>query len=361
MGDVVSPAMLVSKVQICSREILDSIASDSVEETLYWLEREGAQISHPFTMKFQIPDFEIDPMLTFNPPLIAVCAYYGACKIMKFLLQSFRDVLHLVDDKGRYAQHFAARNGELEALEILEAASQSNSFFETEDGHNRTILHYAAEGDHIDIFHWVYHKYGDSLFDGKSGFGTPLHRACINKAMRCFEFLADLNIQVLAENPHTPKSLLPIDFNCVWMTRSPAMWLHMQKGMELIPIGQRAGLDLNCPNANGWSLIYYVIRTGTEDEIEYLIRNGAGVNVHCQNGWTPLHVAAQERKPEMCELLYRYHALPIARTSLGQTPFDMARGFNRHDREFRTAGVLRNIEVDWFARAMIHTVLQGTG
>ena len=52
------------------------------------------------------------------PPLLSVCAYFKALKIVKYLLMN--DVNpHATDTKGRLITHFAAAGGDLRILLIL--------------------------------------------------------------------------------------------------------------------------------------------------------------------------------------------------------------------------------------------------
>lgn len=349
-------------IEIRDVEFFTEIQCDSVDGLNKLLVTEGCSVFDDIVVGFEIPGVEVDAMLTWTAPLISICAYYGACRIIETILGSDPRLMLERDIKGRGAHHFAARNGMIDILKILSETGDGCTglqFIQSKDDNGRTLLHYAAEGDHVDVFDWIYSKCGVGLFDERSEYGTPLHRICINKSIKCFEYLADLNAKCKLENLYIHRSQLPINFNCMWLGRTPALWLYLQKGMDLIPIGQRAGLDLDCPIGNRWSVIYYVIRIGEVEDVEKFIKMGASVNICCQKGWTPLHVAAQDRKPEVCELLYQRGARPNARTELGQTPFDMARGFHDQDTTFKTASKMREIEIHWFAQLMIQKIVIG--
>lgn len=57
---------------------------------------------------------------------------------------------------------------------------------------------------------------------------------------------------------------------------------------------------------------------------EYLLANGAVVNVAQHGGWTPLHQAAAHGQEDMVKLLLRYYADVSARSEDGRTPAELA-------------------------------------
>jgi len=57
---------------------------------------------------------------------------------------------------------------------------------------------------------------------------------------------------------------------------------------------------------------------------EYLLANGALVNVVQHGGWTPLHQAAAHGQEKIVRLLLRYNADVSARSEDGRTPLDLA-------------------------------------
>src|SRR5215471_3758950 len=69
--------------------------------------------------------------------------------------------------------------------------------------------------------------------------------------------------------------------------------------------------------------------------VEVLVRHGADVNARAQNGWTPLHVQAQEGEDtgalEVMEALLEAGADPNLADEKGNTPMTFAR--NREEPE----------------------------
>jgi hypothetical protein len=67
------------------------------------------------------------------------------------------------------------------------------------------------------------------------------------------------------------------------------------------------------------------------DLIERLIKRGAAVNLADQEGWTPLHLAAQMGDLELLALLEKNGASRTVRTKDGKTPLDLANSTQARD------------------------------
>ncbi len=50
--------------------------------------------------------------------------------------------------------------------------------------------------------------------------------------------------------------------------------------------------EINKQRYDGWSLLHESILNGDGDAVNYLIKNGADINLPAKDGWTPLHAAA---------------------------------------------------------------------
>jgi ankyrin repeat protein len=290
-----------------------------------------------------------------SPSLFSICSYYNASKCMKFLFTHEVSIRHS-DQRGRQCFHFAAAGNKVEALiQIRDALfptdSPPDSFLFHPDSTSRTILHFAAQYDCVDIFRYVFvHVRSAELFDLDLGRGTPFHAACFYRSIKCFTFLAELNLTKMMENPiaNTLKNL-PIDFNRSVGNRSPIYLLLMKNAYELIPIAVRAGLDLNSPMGNGWPVLFYAIRNHSERFVEVLCKCGAKVNWTCDMGWTAFHIAAQERCVRICQMLFENGGNPNCFTKFGQSPFLLARTLHAGDIEKQTARIIREFVCHFLA------------
>ena len=65
---------------------------------------------------------------------------------------------------------------------------------------------------------------------------------------------------------------------------------------------QAYGLDIDRTDYDGWPVLFSAIRAHDIRLVNNLIELNADINIQC-DGWTALHIAAQERFYEAVELL----------------------------------------------------------
>jgi ankyrin repeat protein len=254
-----------------------------------------------------------------HPSLFSLCCFFGAIYCIDFLI-SCGVIYDQQDQTGRHCHHCAAVANRVDVLARSHALFNGDCIVQLllPDMNGKTILHYAAQYDCVDIFRYcAVHFKNPQLFDILTSC-TPLSLVCLHHCIKCFHFLVDLNIdQILTNPPDAPFRNLPIDFNRESGMRTPLVLLLNSGAYELIPFGQRAGMNVNAPLSNGWPLINHAIRNHSEKLVVILCRYGAQVNWSCHMGWTPFDAAAQERMPATCRLLCEYGANPHLFTEFG--------------------------------------------
>lgn len=103
-------------------------------------------------------------------------------------------------------------------------------------------------------------------------------------------------------------------FSYLISSRLEDLELSIQKGI----------IDVNAvDDMNRSLLINSVIRLNI-DYVKILIKNGANINHQDKNGWTALHFAAQDYKPEMANVLIESEADIEAVDIYGNTPLSKA-------------------------------------
>jgi len=81
--------------------------------------------------------------------------------------------------------------------------------------------------------------------------------------------------------------------------------------------------------------LFAAVRRGDVQEVARLLAAGADPNVKDLDGHTSLHIAAEQCRADLAELLLRHGADPNAKNVRGETPADllncpkMARAFRR--------------------------------
>jgi ankyrin repeat protein len=85
------------------------------------------------------------------------------------------------------------------------------------------------------------------------------------------------------------------------------------------------GVDLTARNTRGHAPIHLATAMGSSDVVQFLLNNGAEVNVAgTDSGCTSLHYAASLGHVDLCELLVRYGADTDAQTAELETPLHLA-------------------------------------
>jgi ankyrin repeat protein len=343
---------------IMTPEIMEAIRADN-PDVLIGLTRES------FPHIYLVDSLgEYPPLFDSAPSLLSVCAYYGAVNCMEACIGHEVSVLY-PDRRKRTAYHFAAAGGVVIALRRIIDQMRLNPMLSdlelqsqllTPSGDGYTILHYAAQFDRLSILNSAQLIFDAlSVFDtDTTGPGTPLHEACRSHSIKCFQFLADLNTQKIERNPlDQPYRDLPVNFNREIGPKTPLVLLLSANAFDLIPIGQTAGMDVDAPLSNGWSVIYHAIRQRSIPLVTALCKTTRAINWSCQMRWTAFHLAAQERCGEICRVLFKYGANPHLFTQYGFCPFLLAKPLHCRDQTRATAGVIRQILIEHFARLLM--------
>ena len=122
-------------------------------------------------------------ILSHNPSLLSVAAYFNSIKIGEYLFQSGASATS-VDALFRTPIHFAGAGGSLDFIRLLD--SHHADLYATDSRH-KNYTHYAAENDKVEILKYAYIT-GANL-DIQSVDGCPIHLACKTGAFLSIEFL----------------------------------------------------------------------------------------------------------------------------------------------------------------------------
>jgi ankyrin repeat protein len=291
-----------------------------------------------------------------GPSLLSVCCYYGAMKCIDLLL-AFDVDLTLGDESSRFWFHFAAAGNCVDILMRISGQFPDVSLL-AQDAQGKTIVHYAAEYDSFDVLLFCYNRFPLDELDHESATGTPLLLASTRHSVRSLHFFASINIDAMAANPPDQRERdLPIDFNRSFRVTLPLTLLIRASAYELLPIMLKAGLDVNAALPHGWPALFHAIRTGSEGYVRALCHFGACVNYRCVETWTAMHIAAQERKPNMCRILWQYKANPALFSRQGMSPFLIANNFSLRDKEKVTARTIREIMIEFIAKSLLEKIV----
>jgi len=265
----------------------------------------------------EIEGYEV--ILQDQPTIACLASYFGNMDILKFLLLQGAD-FNLPDSTLRTCMHFAATSNHIDVLNFL--LDYIGNPLATDKG-GRTFIHYAAEANNVSVLRWAKaHNYD---LDVPCPTGAPIHYACQFHCLQAVDYLASQNVNL----------------NRSLSNRTPLILALNSFFFEAIPILQNYGLDINRPGLGNWPVLFYAIRSHDIVLVKNLIDLGASVNQEYE-GWTPLHVAAQEGFLDAVKLLVEKGADLFALTKHNLSPFLLSNTLLVNEKEKgETANYLR--------------------
>ena len=96
-------------------------------------------------------------------------------------------------------------------------------------------------------------------------------------------------------------------------------------GMAKMLLVDRSIVDVDARDTtwHNFTALLYHARYGTRHSVEWLLRQGAFVNVQNDFGFTPLHLAVDSGDPDKVRVLLAHGADRTARCSFGDTPISL--------------------------------------
>lgn len=118
---------------------------------------------------------------------------------------------------------------------------------------------------------------------------------------------------------------------------------------------ESGGIDVNCMDDVGQTLLNWASAFGTLEMVEYLCEKGADVNKGQRS--SSLHYAACFGRPSIAKVLLKYGAYPDLRDEDGKTPLDKAR--ERADDGHREVAAILQSPGEWMAAGNLTTNKDG--
>ncbi|EXJ78295.1 hypothetical protein A1O3_09456 [Capronia epimyces CBS 606.96] len=252
--------------------------------------------------------------------------------------------VHVPDKEGLCPLDYAATGGYTELVEYL---LQNGASISNKGRTAWTPLHRAARGGHTDTVAFFLERDANPLAVDISG-NTPLHLAVRSGQMATVK-------QFLEHNPElkrrqlfacdrkgsTPrvvafytahydihKYLRAAEWDILGYTPNNANMLT--RAIETGDIeAVRSHLDehadaLTTPDEDGQPPLHVALQEGRRDIVELLLQCGASIETAGYHGWRPLHIAASLGNLELVDLCLAHNASIETRTSTSQTPLHKA-------------------------------------
>jgi len=194
------------------------------------------------------------------------------------------------------AMFAALRKPEIMALLLKKGGNVNQKY-----ARGRTLLHSAAENDWRDAMTFLL-DHGANINDRDENGMTPLHLAVAARRSKAAELLLGRKAAVDPfSNDGTP------------------LHLAVLNAPDLIPLLLLYKANPLMPDLNGMTALLLAVKTGNSDAVPLLLKSGTPVRQISRDGRSVLHIAAQENRAELAELLIRAGADIEARDAAGKT------------------------------------------
>uniref|UniRef100_A0A4W4EFE0 Ankyrin repeat domain 44 n=1 Tax=Electrophorus electricus TaxID=8005 RepID=A0A4W4EFE0_ELEEL len=200
-----------------------------------------------------------------------VAAANKALRCAELLIPLLSSV-NVSDRGGRSALHHAALNGHTEMVSLLLAKGANINAFDKRDSR---ALHWAAYTGHLDVVCLLVDQGAEVSCKDKRGY-TPLHTAASSGQISVVKHLLSLSVD---------------EANAFGNTALHVACFNGQDAVvsELIDFGA----NVSQPNNKGFTPLHFAAAsTHGALCLEFLVNNGADVNVQSRDGKSPLHMTA---------------------------------------------------------------------
>jgi len=205
------------------------------------------------------------------------------------VFEKISDYRNFYDKKSTPLQ-FASYFGPLKFAQTMVSYFPNNTDLVNDINYdNRTAMHFAALGGHLDILKFLLANGGVAHFPDKND-TTPLLLAVVNGDLEAVQLLA-ANGASLVHADRQGKT--PIYLAAANGYLSIVQWLLKQnQDNYLMPETFREFIDVNKSDKDGVTPLYVAVGHGHLEVVKLLAERGASVVQAEKHGWTPLFVAA---------------------------------------------------------------------
>jgi ankyrin repeat protein len=214
--------------------------------------------------------------------ILHVSCLKGNLEMSRYIIQTYPDLLHSVDNAGWNAALHAARGGNVEILQLL-ADNGVDVKHKTKTGKN--ILHVACFNSNLEMSRYIIQTYPGVLHNVENdGWNAALHAARGGNVQI---------LQLLAENGVDVKHKENVGWNILHVA-------CVNSNLEMSRYIIQTYPDLlHSASNDGWNAALHAARGGNVQILQLLADNGVDVKHKNKNGWNILHTACFNSNLEM--------------------------------------------------------------
>lgn len=244
-------------------------------------------------------------------PFFLACAYRLKYLSHK-LIDSYQINFKVIDKSGFGPLHWAL---ELRETAILQKILDRGADIDLRDHKGLSTLYWTVSYNLPDILTWLVGHKADVNLASNQGV-TPLQQAIINKSLSMVQTLIGLDADV---NKPNSEGFLSWHYASICDTLEIMQFLKSK-----IP-----NINIKSVGSNQVTALWLASQAGHITIAKWLIAEGADVNTaDTKNGCSALHIAAQEKKTAIVELLLHNKAIAATTNSSGIYPLHTAAGYD---------------------------------
>ena len=234
-------------------------------------------------------------------------ASYGYMEIARILTEYGADVSAQGQD-GQRPLHTAASYGNLEISRLL---VEHGADVKAPNNVGWTPLHNASSCGSVQVARFLVEHGADATAQDNNGW-TPWDEATRRGHVEFVHFLIEIGAHATDEDDNN-------------RTQSDVE-AEEEEVIEAghIPIEQDTGATIQADN--GWSPLHVAAEQGNVEVVRILVEHGMDVTAKADNGWTPLHVATEQGNVEVVRFLVERGADPRVPGNDGLTSLHLAAG-----------------------------------
>ncbi|XP_055999744.1 ankyrin-2-like [Ostrea edulis] len=222
--------------------------------------------------------------------LHVACIIYANLEMSRYIIQTYPDLLHSVDNDGWNAALQSARGGNVKLLQLL-ADNEVDVKHKTNNGWS--ILHAACVHANLEMSRYIIQTYPDLLHSvDNDGWNAALH-AAKGGNIKILQLLADNEVDVKHKN-NKGKNILHMA--CVKANLEMSRYI-----IQTYPA------LLHSVDNDGWNAALHAAIGGNVKILQLLADNEVDVKHKANNGWNILHAACRNGELEMSRYIIQTH------------------------------------------------------
>lgn len=188
----------------------------------------------------------------------------------------------------------AAKMGSIEYVNMYTSMISIDRDFKDELGW--TALHYAVGNGNVAVTKLLLKKNLDVFTQENNGM-TPLHVAAFHGHATCVELLLQYKSSI------SGKLLNKVDS----FGRTALHLCAISGNLEMVKTFYEMGADIyQIDKKDGWSPLHYAVQNGRSEMIQFLLHNGANIYRRTFSKKTTLHIAYENRRQSIINLLLEF-------------------------------------------------------